>query len=91
MYDVARKHLFLFYLASVPRSFLSAATNKAVLKHHGGGLHELTENLNFDECEILISKHTVALTTQICLTVKQCSDFISSDFKWVCAYEHYIL
>jgi hypothetical protein len=64
MYDVARKLLFLFDLASVPKSFLSTAINRAVLKHHGRGLHELTENLNFDECEILISKHTLALTTQ---------------------------
>jgi len=64
MYDVARKQLFLFYLAFVPTSFLFAARNKAVLKHHGRGLHELTENLNFDECEILISKHTLALTIQ---------------------------
>jgi len=64
MYDVARKHLFLFYLASVPKSSLSAAVNKAIFKHHVRGLHELTENLNFDECDILISKHTLALTTQ---------------------------
>jgi len=64
MCGVARKHLFLFDLGSVPKSFLSAAINKAVLKHHGGGLHELSENLNFDEYEILISKHTLALTTQ---------------------------
>jgi len=64
MYDVARKHLFLFDFGSVPKSFLAAAINKAVLKHHGRGLHELSEKLNFDECEILISKHTLALTTQ---------------------------
>lgn len=59
---MARKHLFLFDFGSVPRSF-SAAINKAVLKNHGRGLHELSKNLNFDECEILISKHTFALTT----------------------------
>ena len=50
---MARKHLFLIDLASVPKNFLSTAINKAVLKHHVRGLHELTENLNFDECEIL--------------------------------------
>jgi hypothetical protein len=61
---VARKHLFLLDLASVPNSFLSAAINKAVLKHHVRGLHSLTENLNFDECEILILTHNLALTTQ---------------------------
>lgn len=83
--------LVSFDLASVPKSFLSAAINKAVLKHHSRSLHELTENLNFDEYEILISKHTLALTTQSCLTGKQYSYFISSDFKWVYAYEHYIL
>jgi hypothetical protein len=64
MYDVAHMHLFLFDLASVPKSFLPASIVKAVLKHHGRGLHELTENLNFGECEILISKHALALTTQ---------------------------